>query len=80
MSRDTNSSLEPQIIRTRQRRPTGIGAMVLTLTAKGLTTGEVAAHFADVYTASVLKDTLASHKTLRQVDGDDRRRSQRQFL
>ncbi len=62
MSRDTNSSLEPQIIRTRQHRLTGIDAMVLSLTAKGLTTGEVAAHFADVYRASVLKDTLASHK------------------
>jgi hypothetical protein len=31
---------------------------VLSLTARGLTTGEVAAHFADVYGASVSKDTI----------------------
>jgi hypothetical protein len=32
---------------------------VLSLTAKGLTTGEVAAHFADIYGASVSKDTIS---------------------
>jgi putative transposase len=31
----------------------------LSLTAKGLTTGEVAAHFADVYGATVSKDTIS---------------------
>ena len=50
--RDTNSSFEPQIVRKRQRRLTGIDEIVLSLTAKGLTTGEVAAHFADVYGAT----------------------------
>ncbi|EUA17234.1 transposase, Mutator family protein [Mycobacterium xenopi 3993] len=47
--RDTNSSFDPQIVKKRQRRLTGIDEIVLSLTAKGLTTGEVAAHFADVY-------------------------------
>jgi transposase-like protein len=57
--RDTNSSFDPQIVRKRQRRLTGIDEIVLSLTAKGLTTGEVAAHFADIYGASVSKDTVS---------------------
>ncbi len=32
---------------------------MLSLTAKGLTTGEVAAHFDDVYGAKVSKDTIS---------------------
>ena len=57
--RDTNSSFEPQIVRKRQRRLTGIDQIVLSLTAKGLTTGEIAAHFDDVYGATVSKDTIS---------------------
>jgi putative transposase len=41
--RDTDSSFKPQIVRKRQRRLTGVDEIVLSLTAKGLTTGEVAA-------------------------------------
>jgi len=55
----TNSSFEPQVVKKRQRRLTGIDEIVLSLTAKGLTTGEVAAHFADIYSASVSKDTIS---------------------
>jgi hypothetical protein len=61
--RDTNSSFEPQIVKKRQRRLSGIDEIVLSLTAKGLTTGEVAAHFADVYGATVSKDTSAGSPT-----------------
>jgi transposase-like protein len=57
--RDTGSSFEPQIVKKRQRRLTGIDEIVLSLTAKGLTTGEVAAHFVDVYGAKVSKDTIS---------------------
>ena len=57
--RDTDSSFEPQIVRKRQRRLTGVDEIVLSLTAKGLTTGEVAAHFDDVYGARVSKDTIS---------------------
>ncbi|WP_156448661.1 IS256 family transposase, partial [Mycobacterium sp. NAZ190054] len=57
--RDTNSSFDPQIVRKRQRRLAGIDEIVLSLTAKGLTTGEVAAHFDDVYGATVSKDTIS---------------------
>jgi len=57
--RDVNSSFDPQIVKKRQRRLTGIDEIVLSLTAKGLTTGEVAAHFADIYGATVSKDTIS---------------------
>lgn len=57
--RDTNASFDPQIVRKRQRRLTGIDEIVLSLTAKGLTTGEIAAHFDDVYGATVSKDTIS---------------------
>ena len=33
--------------------------MVLSLSAKGLTTGEISAHLAEVYGASVSKDTIS---------------------
>src|SRR5215212_4376249 len=57
--RDRDGSFEPVIVRKRQRRLDGIDAIVLSLTARGLTTGEVAAHFADVYGAKVSKDTIS---------------------
>jgi hypothetical protein len=57
--RDREGSFEPAIVRKRQRRLTGIDEIVLSLTARGLTTGEIAAHFAEVYGASVSKDTIS---------------------
>nr|WP_231897088.1 IS256 family transposase [[Mycobacterium] stephanolepidis] len=57
--RDTDASFDPKIVRKRQRRLTGIDQIILSLTAKGLTTGEVAAHFGEVYGADVSKDTIS---------------------
>jgi putative transposase len=57
--RDTDASFDPQIVRKRQRRLTGVDEIVLSLTAKGLTTGEIAAHFTEVYGAKVSKDTIS---------------------
>ena len=57
--RDIDSSFDPQIVKKRQRRLTGIDEIVLSLTAKGLTTGEISAHFQDIYGASVSKDTIS---------------------
>src|SRR3954454_23527863 len=51
--RDTDASFQPQIVRKRQRRLTGVDQIVLSLSARGLTTGEVSAHFAEVYGAQV---------------------------
>jgi transposase-like protein len=57
--RDRDGSFEPKIVRKRQRRLDRIDEIVLSLTARGLTTGEIGAHFADVYGASVSKDTIS---------------------
>src|SRR6476660_1934609 len=57
--RHTNSTFDPQIVKKRQRRLTGVDEIVLSLTAKGLTTGEIAAHFDDVYGATVSKDNIS---------------------
>jgi putative transposase len=58
--RDVENSFEPQIVRKRQRRLTGVDEMVLSLSAKGLTHGEIAAHLAEVYGASVSKQTIST--------------------
>src|SRR5437868_4541661 len=57
--RDRDGSFEPVIVRKRQRRLDSIDQIVLSLTARGLTSGEVSAHLADVYGASVGKDTIS---------------------
>ncbi|ALE85403.1 transposase [Pseudonocardia sp. HH130629-09] len=57
--RDRASTFEPQIVKKRQRRLTDVDEVVLSLYAKGMTTGEVSAHFADIYGASVSKETVS---------------------
>jgi len=57
--RDRAGTFEPQIVRKRQRRLNGVDEIVLSLTAKGLTTGEISAHFAEIYGASVSKETIS---------------------
>lgn len=58
--RDRDGSFEPQLVRKRQRRLTGVDEMVISLSAKGLTTGEIAAHLAEVYGAQVSKSTIST--------------------
>jgi transposase-like protein len=57
--RDRAGTFEPQIVRKRQRRLSGVDEMVISLYAKGLTTGEISAHFAEIYGASVSKETIS---------------------
>ncbi len=57
--RDRAGTFEPQIVRKRQRRLNGVDEIVLSLYAKGLTTGEISAHFAEIYGASVSKETIS---------------------
>src|SRR5918997_5456932 len=57
--RDRESTFEPQIVKKRQRRLTDVDEIVLSLYAKGLTTGEITAHFAEIYGASVSKETVS---------------------
>ncbi|WP_207934827.1 IS256 family transposase [Actinomadura sp. KC06] len=58
--RDVAGTFEPQIVRKRQRRLSGVEEMVLSLSAKGLTHGEISAHLAEVYGASVSKQTIST--------------------
>jgi transposase-like protein len=57
--RDREGSFEPKLIRKRQRRLGGVDEMVISLTAKGLTTGEVQAHLAEVYGTEVSRETVS---------------------
>jgi putative transposase len=57
--RDRAGTFEPQIVRKRQRRLGGVDEIVLSLYAKGLTSGEISAHFAEIYGASVSKETIS---------------------
>ena len=57
--RDRDGSFEPQIVKKRQRRLNGVDEIVLSLYANGLTTGEISAHFAQIYGASVSKETIS---------------------
>jgi putative transposase len=57
--RDRESTFEPQIVKKRQRRLTDVDEVVLSLYAKGMTTGDISAHFAEIYGASVSKETIS---------------------
>jgi transposase-like protein len=46
--RDRESSFEPVIVGKRQRRLSGIDDLVISLSAKGLTHGEISAHLAEI--------------------------------
>jgi putative transposase len=56
---DRDSSFEPQLVKKRQRRLHGVDEMVIPLTAKGLTTGEVQAHPTEVYGTNVSRETVS---------------------
>lgn len=57
--RDREGTFEPKIVKKRQRRLSGVDEVVLSLYAKGLTTGEITAHFAEIYGASISKETVS---------------------
>ena len=58
--RDREGSFEPRIVAKRQKRLTGVDEMVISLAAKGLTTGEICAHLAEVYGAEVSRQTIST--------------------
>src|SRR6187200_387991 len=75
--RDREGTFEPQIVKKRQRRLTGVDEIVLSLYAKGLTTGEISAHNArDLRRLGEQGDDLADH---RQGDRGDERLGQLQL-
>jgi putative transposase len=56
--RDRAGTFEPVIVPKRRRRLGGVDQMVLSLSAKGLTHGEISAHLEDIYGAKVSKETV----------------------
>src|SRR6266540_973235 len=58
--RDRDASFQPQIVRKRQRRLVGVEDLVVSLVAKGLTTGEVAAHLAEISGTQVSRQTIST--------------------
>lgn len=58
--RDRDASFDPKIVAKRQRRLSGIEDLVISLSAKGLTHGEICAHLAEVYGAEVSKQTITT--------------------
>jgi putative transposase len=56
--RDRAGTFEPVIVPKRKRRLGGVDQMVLSLSAKGLTHGEICAHLEEVYGAKVSKETI----------------------
>jgi putative transposase len=58
--RDRAGTFEPQIVKKRQRRLSGVDEMVLSLSARGLTHGEISAHLREVYGAEVSEQTISS--------------------
>jgi putative transposase len=66
--RDRESSFEPVIVGKRQRRLPGANDLVISLSAKGLTHGEISAHLAEIYGTEVSKQTIST-MTDRVVEG-----------
>ena len=66
--RDRDASFTPQLVKKRQRRLSGVDGMVISLSAKGLTHGEICAHLAEVYGAEVSKQAISTI-TDRVMDG-----------
>ncbi|MET3946441.1 transposase-like protein [Arthrobacter sp. UYCu512] len=58
--RDRAGTFEPAVVAKRQRRLGSIEDVVLSLSARGMTHGDIAAHLADVYGSEVSKTTIST--------------------
>jgi putative transposase len=58
--RDRAGTFEPQIVAKHQRRLEGFDANVLSLYAKGMTTGDIANHLAEMYGEEVSRDLVST--------------------
>ena len=57
--RDREGTFEPRIVKKRQRRLAEVDEIVLSLYAKGMTSGDISAHFAELYGSSISKETVS---------------------
>jgi transposase-like protein len=57
--RDRNASFDPQTVRKGQRRLDGLTGNIVSLYAKGMTTGDIQAHLAEIYDTEISRDTIS---------------------
>lgn len=58
--RDRSGTFDPQIVAKHQRRLAGFDEAVISLYGKGMTTGDIADHLAEVYDTSVSRDLVST--------------------
>jgi transposase-like protein len=56
--RDHNASFEPGTVAKGQRRLDGLSSQVISLYAKGMTTGDVQSHLFEMYGTEISRDTI----------------------
>jgi len=57
--RDRNSTFDPVSVPKGQRRLEGLSANVISLYAKGMTTGDIQAHLLEIYGTEISRDTIS---------------------
>ena len=57
--RDRDASFDPVTVRKGQRRLDGLTGNVISLYAKGMTTGDIQAHLAEIYDTDISRDTIS---------------------
>ena len=57
--RDRNASFEPATVPKGQRRLDGLSGNVISLYAKGMTTGDIRSHLAEIYDIDISADTIS---------------------
>jgi transposase-like protein len=57
--RDREASFDPVTVRKGQRRLDGLSGNVISLYAKGMTTGDIQAHLAEIYDTDISRDTIS---------------------
>ena len=59
MPRDRNATFDPKLVPKGERRLDGLSGQIISLYAKGLTTGEIRDHLEEIYDTSISKDTIS---------------------
>src|SRR5207302_9969289 len=57
--RDRNGTFEPATVPKHQRRLEGLSGNVISLYAKGLTTGDIQAHLLEIYGTEISRETIS---------------------
>jgi putative transposase len=57
--RDRNGSFDPVTVRKGARRLDGLTGNIISLYAKGMTTGDIQAHLAEIYGTDISRDTIS---------------------